>query len=439
MSTSFSPATRTATSGLTSLTAPITILTSSPLILRPCGQNGDILDERDGDPAGDGAYLKDPVGNLGAVYVVAGHGGKSIGGTGGHPVMQFTDVTNFGSLLLEINGGVLTLRNLLSNGSIADVFAIDKLSNAGPANKVVIRQPGADFPAGGSTTLEVMVQDAAGNRVSTDSTTQITFDPTLSGTISGVVTGTGDSSYGVAGGAETVTVMAGIARITLTDNVAETFQVAITNDASARQPTQRLDHGDGAQAVTAGIGLRFGEGSGTTTQDRSGNGNHGTLINGVGWVAGQMGQAVGFDGVNDYVETGNTANLPNWTISGWVRGLAAPSSASASGPIHRDSNYPIKLESPERDFRGAAAVQVGGNVYAASSGPCSPIRGTTWRPCYDGETLRAYKDGVLITSNTAPSGARDRNWSLAEAGKTRNPTRSFSEASWMKCGSTIGL
>ena len=79
---------------------------------------------------------------------------------------------------------------------------------ADAATQVAITQAGADFIAGASTVLEVTVQDQFGNAVLTDQTTQITFTPTLSGTISGP---------------DTVTVVNGVASVTLTNDVAETF------------------------------------------------------------------------------------------------------------------------------------------------------------------------------------------------------------------------
>jgi hypothetical protein len=107
---------------------------------------------------------------------------------------------------------------------------------AGPVNvthatpsQVVITLAAVDFAAGGNADLEVETRDAYGNTATTDNATLITFDPTLSGTISGVVTGTGDGGYGAVGGAEDVTVANGVARITLTDTVAETFEVAFTS------------------------------------------------------------------------------------------------------------------------------------------------------------------------------------------------------------------
>ncbi len=108
---------------------------------------------------------------------------------------------------------------------------------AGPATQVAITSAGADFNVGNSTTLTVQVQDVDGYLVSSDNTTNITFSPTLSGTISGVIIGTGDGSYGVVGGAETVQVDGGVVTITLTNLVAETFEVVITNDQSLTNPS----------------------------------------------------------------------------------------------------------------------------------------------------------------------------------------------------------
>jgi hypothetical protein len=53
--------------------------------------------------------------------------------------------------------------------------------------------------------------------------------------------------------------------------------------------------------------------SGTTWNDRSGNGNNGTLVNGVGYSDGAM----VFDGVNDYVDIPFVGNMSNtdYTVS----------------------------------------------------------------------------------------------------------------------------
>ena len=79
----------------------------------------------DGDPNGDGAYQNGPV------YVVAGHGGRSVGQQPGgllHPVMFFKEV-DFGSVLLDFDGSRVTGRNVRSDGlgawTVTDLFAID--------------------------------------------------------------------------------------------------------------------------------------------------------------------------------------------------------------------------------------------------------------------------------------------------------------------------
>jgi hypothetical protein len=62
-------------------------------------------------------------------------------------------------------------------------------------------------------------------------------------------------------------------------------------------------------------------GSGTAWTDLSGNGNTGTLVNGVGYNSGNLG-SLSFDGTDDYgILTTNIfrTTLPNFTISVWYR------------------------------------------------------------------------------------------------------------------------
>ena len=61
-------------------------------------------------------------------------------------------------------------------------------------------------------------------------------------------------------------------------------------------------------------------GSGTTWTDLSGNGNNGTLVNGVGYNSGNLGSLV-FDGSNDYVSKSSWTNPPTtvFSIGCWVK------------------------------------------------------------------------------------------------------------------------
>ena len=58
--------------------------------------------------------------------------------------------------------------------------------------------------------------------------------------------------------------------------------------------------------------VEIDEGSGTVAYDSSGNGNDGNLMNGPTWTTGKIGGALKFDGVNKYVDVGNSSMLnPN--------------------------------------------------------------------------------------------------------------------------------
>jgi hypothetical protein len=63
----------------------------------------------------------------------------------------------------------------------------------------------------------------------------------------------------------------------------------------------------------------FDEGAGTTAYDRSGYGNNGTLYNSPTWTTGQVGGALSFDGVNDYVQTTLSSNFLPLTIVVWYK------------------------------------------------------------------------------------------------------------------------
>ena len=70
------------------------------------------------------------------------------------------------------------------------------------------------------------------------------------------------------------------------------------------------------------VGLwHFDEGSGATASDSSGNLNDGTLMGGTGWTGGMSGQALSFDGINDYVDCGSVLQLDavgEFTVEFWI-------------------------------------------------------------------------------------------------------------------------
>jgi hypothetical protein len=93
----------------------------------PTTAPGHIVDGGDGAMASDGPYMKSAGLNAreGTVYVVAGHGGRPIGGAGTHPLMYFSEVA-YGSCLVSVNHNVLRLRNVRDDGVISDRFTLIK-------------------------------------------------------------------------------------------------------------------------------------------------------------------------------------------------------------------------------------------------------------------------------------------------------------------------
>ena len=80
--------------------------------------------------------------------------------------------------------------------------------------------------------------------------------------------------------------------------------------------------------------------SGTTWFDRSGNGNNGTLVNGVGYSGDNFG-SLSFDGVNDYVNFGNNTTLYNAYDTTFTQEFAVRliSGASTSRTIFRVDDW----------------------------------------------------------------------------------------------------
>jgi hypothetical protein len=67
----------------------------------------------------------------------------------------------------------------------------------------------------------------------------------------------------------------------------------------------------------------FDEGSGTIASDSSGNDNTATLVNGPIWTSGEIGGALSFDGIDDYVSFASQAQSAI-SISAWVYAQLTP-------------------------------------------------------------------------------------------------------------------
>jgi len=91
----------------------------------------------------------------------------------------------------------------------------------------------------------------------------------------------------------------------------------------------------------------FDEGSGTVAHDAV-DGNDAKIMNGATWTAGKIGNALSFDGVNDYVDCGGSTALSplNLTVALWVRPEGAGNCTIVrKGATGSDSEYQLTLSS----------------------------------------------------------------------------------------------
>ncbi|MGD2094637.1 MAG: PASTA domain-containing protein [Phycisphaerales bacterium] len=142
--------------------------------------------------------------------------------------------------------------------------------------------------------------------------------------------------------------------------------------------------------------------------DSSGNGRDGIAVGNPMFVYGMFNMAMEFDG-DDYVDTGYTDDLATFTLSAWVISPAAPLGDPPSGPVHREQNYQINWNHHDSDWQGTVGIDAGG-WHNASFGA---LEANTWyhlAGTYDGGELKAYKDGVLISTNDAPFGPPNSEW-----------------------------
>ena len=145
---------------------------------------------------------------------------------------------------------------------------------------------------------------------------------------------------------------------------------------------------------------KFDEGKGGLTQDFSGNGNNGR-IHGAKWVTGKCGQALGFDGIDDYVDCGNDESLNfgtgDFTLEAWVKITQAPEGTKGfgvvvkGGPTSVDGQYgvfvsTVNITAAMRDDAGFV-----GTTFEYSLDKFYHVAGVFDRDRY----LSLYIDGVL--------------------------------------------
>jgi len=178
-------------------------------------------------------------------------------------------------------------------------------------------------------------------------------------------------------------------------------QVRYLRSLGIDEPWQRRTDG---MSVTNGLvaWYKFDEGSGTTANDSSGQGNHGTLTNGPSWVSGVLGSALHFGGTNDavVVPDSNSLDLTNVTIAAWMwvedNTPSVYIGLASKGGGWGYNGYQLMMNIYGGTRWEVDGVGMYGNVLA--TGRWQHVA-STW----DGTTKRVYLDGVLDTSETGGS------------------------------------
>lgn len=138
--------------------------------------------------------------------------------------------------------------------------------------------------------------------------------------------------------------------------------------------------------------------------DHSGRGHDGILQGNPKWVEGYLGGALLFDGLDDYVDTYYTENLPRWTVSAWVQSPQSPRQGAVGGPVHREANFQFNWNHDDARFRGTAALRIGDTWHAASFGVLPANQWHHLAATFDGTSLKAYVNGAVTEANLAARG-----------------------------------
>jgi hypothetical protein len=244
--------------------------------------------------------------------------------------------------------------------------------------------------------------------------------PAHNSTVSGSVTVSADASdnVGVAGvqfllggaplGAEDTTAPYSISwNSTTVANGGPYLLSARARDAATNQTTAT------AVSVTVNntnLGLvaayGFNEGTGTTLGDQTGTGHTGTVAGATWTTQGRFGQALTFDGVNDWVTVSDANDLDftnGMTVEAWVYPTASGGGSWRNVVIKERPGGEVYNVYANADTNAPVTYV----VRAAAPGAPLDARGTSSLPLnawshlattYDGTTLRVYVNGVLAGS-----------------------------------------
>lgn len=155
---------------------------------------------------------------------------------------------------------------------------------------------------------------------------------------------------------------------------------------------------------------KLDEGTSTTANDTSGNGNVGTLTNGPTWVPGKYGNAARFDGNNDSFSA--TQNISSsYTVSMWIN-------SEGNSATHIWEGQDLSAPSLEGSDSGYTFYM--NNANSISTGAITPNQWYHVLASYDGpsQTQKLYVNGMLKGTNTSVASDNITTLYLASRGGT---------------------
>jgi hypothetical protein len=173
--------------------------------------------------------------------------------------------------------------------------------------------------------------------------------------------------------------------------------------------------------VTSGlVGYwKFDEGTGTSAADSTGNGNTGTLTNSPTWQTGQYGNAVNFDGSNDYVSVPDPgagsvfdfANGTSITVAAWVNLTSLPQDAivlskGATGGAD-NANYQMEIATNNHLYLSFTSGGVWQTAQSTATVPVSGWHHYVVSQTFGSASLQMYIDGAVIASDSGDTSAPD--------------------------------
>lgn len=142
-------------------------------------------------------------------------------------------------------------------------------------------------------------------------------------------------------------------------------------------------------------------------RDRSGQGNNGNLTNiatSTFYIVGKLGQALSFDGNDDYLSTKNTVNIATVTISAWIKIPSTPSTQQTVIGFANGFNNGVNDKVLYVDTARKLRFYVFDGSTKTTSAPSSALPLDTWVHVVgtaDGTNAYTYVNGVQVGSVAA--------------------------------------